>query len=64
VTLKDLVAHDFPDGWSSLLDDMKRLLGSGEVREVGAGVVAALKCIKVFRYVFYCVIFHIALINM
>ncbi|KAG1766277.1 hypothetical protein EDD22DRAFT_950639 [Suillus occidentalis] len=28
-TLKDLVAHDFPDRWSSLLDDVKRLLGSG-----------------------------------
>ncbi|KAG1838802.1 hypothetical protein DFJ58DRAFT_733622 [Suillus subalutaceus] len=30
----DLVAHDFPDHWSSLLDDVKRILGSGDVREV------------------------------
>ncbi|KAG1805857.1 uncharacterized protein BJ212DRAFT_1283267, partial [Suillus subaureus] len=49
-TLKDLVAHDFPDCWSSLLDDVKRLLGSGDVREAGAGVVAALECIRAFRF--------------
>lgn len=49
-TLKDLVAHDFPDRWSSLLDDVKRLLGSGDVREVGAGVVAALECVRAFRF--------------
>ncbi|KAG1732292.1 armadillo-type protein [Suillus lakei] len=49
-TLKDLVAHDFPDRWSSLLDDVRRLLGSGDVREVGAGVVAALECVRAFRF--------------
>ncbi|KAG1759131.1 hypothetical protein EDD22DRAFT_995734 [Suillus occidentalis] len=49
-TLKDLVAHDFPDHWSSLLDDVKRLLGSGNVREVGVGVVAAFECIRAFRF--------------
>ncbi|KAG2138570.1 armadillo-type protein, partial [Suillus bovinus] len=49
-TLKDLVAHDFPDRWPSLLDDVKRLLGSGDVREVGAGVVAALECVRAFRF--------------
>lgn len=53
-TLKDLVAHDFPDHWSTLLDDVKRLLGSGDVREVGAGVVAALECVRAFRYLFHC----------
>jgi hypothetical protein len=62
-TLKDPVTHDFPDRWSSLLDDVKRLLGSGNVREVGVGVVAAFECIRAFMYVFNCVIFHIALIN-
>ncbi|KAG2106647.1 armadillo-type protein [Suillus discolor] len=49
-TLKDLVANDFPDRWPSLLDDVKRLLGSGDVREVGAGVVAALECVRAFRF--------------
>ncbi|KAG0707138.1 hypothetical protein DFH29DRAFT_1014762, partial [Suillus ampliporus] len=36
--------------WYTLLDDVKRLLGSGDMREVGAGVIAALKCVRAFRY--------------
>jgi hypothetical protein len=48
--------YDSPDRWSSLLDDVKRLLGSGDVREVGVGIVAALECVRASRYVFYCVI--------
>jgi len=36
----------------------------GDVREVGAGVVAApAECVRAFGYVFYCVIFRLALIN-
>ncbi|KAG1738562.1 hypothetical protein EDB19DRAFT_1983262 [Suillus lakei] len=41
--LKDLVAHDFPHRWSSLLD-------IGDVREVGTGVIAVLECVRAFRF--------------
>jgi hypothetical protein len=54
-TLKDPVAHDFLDHWPYRLDDVKWPLGSGVVREVGAGgVVVALECVRAFRYVFHC----------
>ncbi|KAH7885476.1 armadillo-type protein [Phlebopus sp. FC_14] len=49
-TLKDLVGHDFPDNWPNLLDNVKALLNSGDIREVGAGCVAALECVRAFRY--------------
>ncbi|KAF9013048.1 armadillo-type protein [Cyathus striatus] len=48
--LKAIVAHDFPARWPGLLDDVKRLLVSGELREVHAGCVAALECARAFRY--------------
>jgi importin-7 len=50
-TLKNIVARDFPDQWPTLLDDVKRLLDSGEIREVVAGCIAALEMVRAFRYV-------------
>lgn len=47
--LKNIVSHDFPDKWPGLLDEIKRLLGSGEIREVHAGCVAALETVRAFR---------------
>ncbi|KAG1719680.1 hypothetical protein EDB19DRAFT_1585275, partial [Suillus lakei] len=49
-TLKNFMAHDFPNRWSSLVDGAKRLLRSRDMREVGAGIVAALECVSAFRY--------------
>ncbi|KAG1839156.1 hypothetical protein F4604DRAFT_1940916 [Suillus subluteus] len=45
VTLKDILAHDCPDRWLSLFHDVEGLFGSGDLsqREVGVGVIAALK---------------------
>lgn len=48
-TLKDLISHDFPDRWSGLLESVSALLNSGDIREVGAGCVAALECVRAFR---------------
>ncbi|GAW02680.1 nonsense-mediated mrna decay protein [Lentinula edodes] len=48
--LKNMVAHDFPDRWPGLLDEIKRLLGSGNIREVHAGCVAALEAVRAFRF--------------
>lgn len=55
-TLKNIVARDFPDLWPTLLDDVKRLLASGEIREVAAGCVAALEMVRAFRLVFVVII--------
>ncbi|KAI6098151.1 armadillo-type protein [Pisolithus sp. B1] len=49
-TLKNLILHDFPDKWADLLENVKALLNSGDIREVGAGCVAALECVRAFRY--------------
>ncbi|KAG9315992.1 armadillo-type protein [Chiua virens] len=49
-TFKDLVSHDFPERWEGLLDDVNALLNSGDIREVGAGCVTALECVRAFRY--------------
>lgn len=51
-TLKNVVARDFPESWPSLMDDVKRLLGSTDVRQVAAGCVASLEMIRAFRCVF------------
>ncbi|KAK7054442.1 Nonsense-mediated mRNA decay protein 5 [Paramarasmius palmivorus] len=48
--LKNIISHDFPERWPGLLDDIKRLLGSSEIREVHAGCVAALETVKAFRF--------------
>ena len=50
-TLKTLVAHDFPEHWPALLNEVKALLTSNEIREVGAGCVATVEVIRAFRYV-------------
>lgn len=49
-TLKSLILYDFPDTWADLLENVKALLNSGDIREVGAGCVAALECVRAFRY--------------
>ncbi|CAL1712201.1 unnamed protein product [Somion occarium] len=49
-TLKNIVARDFPERWPTLLDDVKRLLASSNIREVAAGCVAALEVIRAFRF--------------
>lgn len=50
-TLKTLVAHDFPESWPNLLNEVKALLTSNDIHEVGAGCVATLEVVKAFRYV-------------
>ncbi|KAF9240262.1 armadillo-type protein [Melanogaster broomeanus] len=51
-TLKDLISHDFPDRWPGFLDSINGLLNSSDIREVGAGCVAALECVRAFRRVY------------
>ncbi|KAJ7704207.1 armadillo-type protein [Mycena metata] len=48
--LKAVVAHDFPERWPGLVDDIKALLGSGQIRHVHAGCVAALESVRAFRF--------------
>ncbi|KAI0769096.1 ARM repeat-containing protein [Trametes elegans] len=48
--LKNVVARDFPEQWPTLVDDVKKLLASGDVREVHAGCVAALEMVRAFRF--------------
>lgn len=48
-TLKNIVARDFPEQWPGLLDDVKRLLASSNIREVVAGCVTALEMVRAFR---------------
>lgn len=50
-TLKNIVARDFPEQWPNLLDDVKRLLASSDIREVIAGCIAALEMVRAFRQV-------------
>ncbi|KIM53457.1 hypothetical protein SCLCIDRAFT_1222776 [Scleroderma citrinum Foug A] len=49
-TLKDLIVNDFPEKWSNLLQNVNQLLKSASKQEVGAGCVAALECVRAFRY--------------
>ncbi|KAF5377980.1 hypothetical protein D9615_006718 [Tricholomella constricta] len=49
-TLKSVVAHDFPERWPGLLDEIKRLLSSSNIREVHAGCVAVLEAVRAFRF--------------
>lgn len=48
-TLKNVVARDFPKDWPGLLDQIIALLTSSDIREVGAGCVAALEVVRAFR---------------
>ncbi|KAG5643336.1 hypothetical protein DXG03_001055 [Asterophora parasitica] len=49
-TLKSVVAHDFPERWPGLLEEVKRLLASGDIRSVHAGCVATLEAVRAFRF--------------
>ncbi|KAJ7740236.1 armadillo-type protein [Mycena maculata] len=48
--LKTVVAHDFPERWPGLIDAIKALLTSGDIRHVHAGCVAALEAVRAFRF--------------
>lgn len=50
-TLKTLISDDFPERWPELLDGVKALLASNNIREVGAGTVAVLEMVRAFRCV-------------
>ncbi|KAJ7069358.1 armadillo-type protein [Mycena amicta] len=49
-TLKTIVSHDFPDRWPGLIDAIKQLLVSGDIRHVHAGCVASLEAVRAFRF--------------
>ncbi|PPQ95282.1 hypothetical protein CVT26_014856 [Gymnopilus dilepis] len=49
-TLKSIVAHDFPNKWPTLGQEIKRLLTSNDVREVHAGCIATLEAVRAFRF--------------
>ncbi|KAG7445610.1 ARM repeat-containing protein [Guyanagaster necrorhizus] len=49
--LKLVICRDFPHKWPGLLDEIKRLLASSEIREVHAGCVAALETVRAFRFI-------------
>ncbi|KAH8091016.1 armadillo-type protein [Cristinia sonorae] len=49
-SLKDMVSRDFPDRWPNLLDEVKAMLASDEIRQVAAGCVASLEIVRAFRY--------------
>ena len=49
--LKNVVARDFPEQWPNLAEEVKKLLASGNIRDVHAGCVAALEMVRAFRYV-------------
>lgn len=51
--LKNVVARDFPEQWPNLVDDVKKLLASGNVNEVHAGCVTILEMVRAFRYVLH-----------
>ncbi|KAJ6622613.1 armadillo-type protein [Mycena sp. CBHHK59/15] len=48
--LKTVVAHDYPERWPGLIDAIKQLLTSGDIRHVHAGCVAALEAVRAFRF--------------
>ncbi|THU92451.1 ARM repeat-containing protein [Dendrothele bispora CBS 962.96] len=49
-TFKIIVGHDYPEKWSGLVNDIKALLTSGDIREVHAGCVASLELVRAFRF--------------
>ena len=53
-TLKTLISNDFPERWPELLDGVKALLASNNIREVGAGTVVVLEMVRAFRCVPLC----------
>ncbi|KAM5539406.1 hypothetical protein V8D89_006858 [Ganoderma adspersum] len=48
--LKNVVARDFPEQWPGLAEEVKKLLSSGNLREVHAGCVTALEMVRAFRF--------------
>ncbi|KAJ7214009.1 armadillo-type protein [Mycena pura] len=48
--LKTIVAHDFPERWPGLIDAIRQLLTSGDIRHVHAGCVASLEAVRAFRF--------------
>lgn len=50
-TLRFVISHDYPEKWPALLNDIKTLLQSSQVKEVVAGCTAVLEIVKVFRCV-------------
>ncbi|RPD62608.1 ARM repeat-containing protein [Lentinus tigrinus ALCF2SS1-7] len=48
--LKNVVARDFPENWPNLVDEVKKLLASSNIREVHAGCVTALEMVRAFRF--------------
>lgn len=49
-TLKNVAARDYPESWPTLIDEIKALLTSSKVEEVGSGCVAALEIVRAFRF--------------
>ncbi|KAI0040287.1 ARM repeat-containing protein [Auriscalpium vulgare] len=49
-TLKTLISYDFPADWPELMGGAKQLLGSSNIREVGAGTVVVLEMVRAFRF--------------
>jgi hypothetical protein len=47
--LRLIIQRDFPQRWPGLLEQLKRLLTSGNTAQIGAGCVAAVECVKAFR---------------
>ncbi|KAF9527513.1 armadillo-type protein [Crepidotus variabilis] len=48
--LKTIVAHDFPNRWPNLVNEIKALLTSNNVRDVHAGCIATLEAVRAFRF--------------
>ncbi|KAG6819702.1 hypothetical protein H0H93_009446 [Arthromyces matolae] len=49
-TVKNIVAHDYPERWPTFLQEVKALLTSNNVHEVHAGCVATLEGARAFRF--------------
>ena len=47
--LKIIVQRDFPERWPGFLDEVKRMLTSGDARQIAAGCVASLECVRAFK---------------
>jgi hypothetical protein len=48
--LKDIVSADYPERWPTLLEHVKSLLLSNDIRQVLAGCFAALEAVRAFRF--------------
>jgi len=50
-TLKNIISHDFPERWPTLLSEIKQLLTSNNIGQTHAGCIATLEAIRAFRFV-------------